>query len=127
MILRRVGCFDDWALSNTLTGIEESSWTMVGVGTVADIRTTGNTAIVEYRGEVLSLGRSVTEVAWLADEPWARHIWDRNPRFKARLARPAPENLKSRPETCSTSNRPTPRSHVGHRRLFGVIDPPAGG
>jgi hypothetical protein len=56
-ILRRVGYFDDWTLFNTLTGVEVLSWTMAGVGTVADIRTTGNAAIVEYHGEVLSLGR----------------------------------------------------------------------
>jgi len=99
---------------------------MLGLGIVADIRTTGNAAIVDYHGEVLLLGRSVTDVASLVDEPWARYIWDRDPRFKAHLPRPASENPKPRPETCSTSNRPAPRSHVRHRRLFGVIDPPAG-
>ncbi len=126
-ILRHVGYFDDWALFNTLTGAGILSWTMAGVGDVADIRTTGNAAIVEYHGEVLSLGRSMADVASLVDKPWARHIWDRDPRFKAHLPRPASENAKPRPETCSTSNRPAPRSHVRHRRLFGVIDPPAGG
>jgi hypothetical protein len=121
-----VGYFDDWTPFNTLTGVEILSWTMTGVGTVAEIRTTGNAAIVEYHGEVLSLGRSVTDVASLVDNPCARHIWDRDPRFKAHLPRSAFENLRSRPENCSTSNRLAPRSHFRHRRMFGVIDPPAG-
>ena len=80
-----MGFFDDWSLFNSLTDAEVLSWTTAGVGTVADIRTTGNAAIVEYHGVALSLGRSVGDVASLADEPWARHIWDRNPRFKEYL------------------------------------------
>ena len=80
-----MGYFDDWTLFNTLTGVEVLSWTTPGVGTVADIRTTGNAATVEYHAEALSLGQSVTDVASLLDKPWARHIWDRDPRFKAHL------------------------------------------
>ena len=84
-ILKRMGYYDDWSLFNTLTETEVLSWTTAGVGTVADIRTTGSAAIVEYHGEALSLGRSVADVASLADKAWARHIWDRDPRFKGFL------------------------------------------
>ena len=72
-ILRRMGYFDDWALFNTLTEDEVLLWTTAGVGTVSDIRTTGNAAIVNYHG--------VSQ----AGEPWARHIWDRDPRFSEYL------------------------------------------
>ena len=72
-ILRRMGDFDDWALFNTLTEDEVLSWTTAGVGTVADIRTTGNAAIVNYHG--------VSQ----AGEPWVRHVWDRDPRFSEYL------------------------------------------
>ena len=86
-ILRRAGFFDDWSLFNTLTEFQVLSWTTAGVGTVADIRTTGNAALVEYHGEAFSPGRSAADFASLADEPWARHIWDRDPRFKAYLSK----------------------------------------
>ena len=84
-ILKRMGYYDDWSLFNTLTEAEVLSWTTAGVGTVADIRTTGSAAIVEYHGEALLLGRSVADLASLADKAWARHIWDRDPRFKGYL------------------------------------------
>ena len=67
-ILRRMGYYDDWTLFNTLTEAQVLSWWYAGVGTVADIRTTGNAAIVNHHG------------ASQAGEPWARHIWDRDPR-----------------------------------------------
>ncbi len=64
-ILRRVGYFDEWTLFNTLTGVEVLSWTMAGVGNVADITTTGNAAIVEYHGK---------SCRW--DGPWLTlHRW----------------------------------------------------
>jgi len=68
-----MGFFDDWTLFTTLTEAEVLSWTTAGVGTVADIRTTGNAAIVNYHGGSRE------------GEPWARHIWDRDPRFKEYL------------------------------------------
>jgi len=69
-VLRRAGFFDDWSLFNTLTEVQVLSWTTAGVGTVADIRTTGNTAIVEYDREALSLGRSVAD---LVKFPYSKH------------------------------------------------------
>jgi len=72
-VLRWAGYYDDPSLFNTLTEAQVLSWTTAGVGTVADIRTTGNAAIVNYHG------------ASQAGEPWARHIWDRDPRFSEYL------------------------------------------
>ena len=72
-VLRRAGFFDDWTRFSTLTETEVLSWWNAGVGTVADIRTTGNAAIVNYHG------------ASLTGEPWAAQIWDRDPRFKEYL------------------------------------------
>ena len=67
-ILRRAGFYDDWTKFNILTEAQVLSWKTAGVGTVADIRITGNAAIVNYHG------------ASHVGEPWATHIWDRDPR-----------------------------------------------
>jgi hypothetical protein len=61
------------------------SWTTAGVGTVADIRETGNAAIPRYHEEVARRRRFEADLASLAGEPWAAHIWYRDPRFKEYL------------------------------------------
>lgn len=49
----RMGYFDDRSLFNTVREDQVLSWTTAGVGTVADIRTTGSAAIVDYHREAL--------------------------------------------------------------------------
>ncbi len=86
-ILQRVGYFDDWTLFNTLTETEVLSWWNAGVVTVADIRDTGTEAIRHYHAEPALLARIKADLAAVAKEPWAQHVWRRDPRFKTYLPR----------------------------------------
>jgi hypothetical protein len=82
-VLRRMGFFDDPSLFNTLTEVEVRSWWNAGVVTVADIRDTGNAAIPRHHEEVARLRKFEADMASLADELWATHIWFKDPRFEA--------------------------------------------
>ena len=81
-ILRRMGYHDDPSLFNTLTEAAVLSWTNAGTKTVADIKATGNEAIRRYHAEPALLRQIEADLGLLAEEPWARHIWYRDPRFR---------------------------------------------
>ena len=80
-VLRRMGYFDDPSLFTTLTESEVLSLTNAGPRTVADIRITGNEAIRRHNEQVAQLPHLQTDMAVVAAEPWARHVWHRDPRF----------------------------------------------
>jgi hypothetical protein len=80
-ILRRMGFFDDWSLFDTLTEDHVLSWINAGAGTVVDIRDTGNAAIPRHHDEVVRRRRFEADLVAVSKEPWARHIWYRDPRF----------------------------------------------
>jgi hypothetical protein len=84
-ILRRMGYFGDPTLFDTLTGTEVLSWTTAGVGTVADIKATGNEAIRRHHERGAELARLRADMASVAGEPWARHVWRRDRRFAGYL------------------------------------------
>jgi hypothetical protein len=86
-ILQRVGYFDDWSRFNTLTEEEVLSWWNAGVVTVADIRDTGNAAICRYHAEPGLLAQIDLDLTAVSSEPWAQHVWHRDPRFKTYLPR----------------------------------------
>ena len=84
-ILRRMGYFDDPSLFNSLTEDQVLSWTTAGVETVADIGDTGTAAIPRHHEEVARRRQFEADLDAVSKERWTRHIWDRDPRFKAYL------------------------------------------
>jgi hypothetical protein len=80
-ILRRQGFYDDWSLFNGLTEAVVLSWWNAGSATVEDLRTTGNEAMQIHHETVERRHRIDTDLAAAAREPWALHIWHRDPRF----------------------------------------------
>jgi hypothetical protein len=80
-VLYRMGYFDDPIRFDTLTDDEVLSWTNAGPKTVADIRDTGNEAIRRHHQQVAELPQLQADMAAVAGEPWAKHIWRRDPRF----------------------------------------------
>ncbi len=80
-VLTRHGYFDDPSLFDTLTEAEVLSWWNAGPKTVADIRDTGNAAIRLHHEHASQLGQLRADMAAVANEPWSRHIWHRDPRF----------------------------------------------
>ena len=56
-------------------------WWNIGVGTVADIRDTGNEAMRLHHEQAAQLGQLRVDMAVVAGRPWARHIWWRDARF----------------------------------------------
>lgn len=84
-VLRRMGYFDDPSLFDTLTEAEVMSWWNAGVRTVEDIRNTGNEAIRRHHDEATEHAQLKADLASVAEEPWAKHIWHRDPRFAALL------------------------------------------
>ena len=53
--------------------------------TVDDIRRTGNAAIRRHHEEAAEHAQLKADLATVAEEPWASHIWHRDPRFAALL------------------------------------------
>jgi len=84
-ILRRIGFFDNWLLVSTLTEDQVLSWIDARVGSVAGIRDTGNAAIVNHHDEVTRLVLFEADLVAVSKEPWATHIWYRDPRFEEYL------------------------------------------
>jgi hypothetical protein len=80
-VLRRQGFYDDWSLFNELTTTGVLSWWNAGPVTVEDIRVTGNEAIRRHHESVDERHRVNIDLAAVALEPWAPHIWHRDPRF----------------------------------------------
>jgi hypothetical protein len=104
-ILRRLGFFDDPALLNEVTEADVLGWWYAGVKTVADLRDTGNAAIVWYHAtagerqqqaeaedrrrkvEAVELRRMGDGLRQVAGEPWAAQVWWHDPRFRDLLQR----------------------------------------
>lgn len=80
-VLRRNGFFDDPSLFNSLTASDIARWWNAGQVTVDDIQATGNKAI-RHHHETVDLRRLIdADLCVVASEPWAQHIWHRDPRF----------------------------------------------
>ena len=82
-VLRRAGFYEDPTRFNTLTEAEVLGWWNAGVATVADIRFAGNRAIRHHHDETDQRSQMNVALADVAAEPWAEHIWRRDPRFSA--------------------------------------------
>ena len=80
-VLRRHGFYDDWSLFNEVTESDIARWWNAGPVTIEDIRTTGNHAIRRHHDTVDVRHRIDTDLAAVALEPWASHIWHWDPRF----------------------------------------------
>ena len=80
-VLRRAGFYEDPSRFDTLTETEVMEWWNAGVVTVADIRFTANRAIRHHLEETDRRSKMNTALAAVAVEPWAPHIWHRDPRF----------------------------------------------
>jgi hypothetical protein len=80
-VLRRQGFYDDWLLFEGVTEAVVRSWWNAGPATVDDMRTTGNEAIRHHHETVDVRQRIDTDLAAVAQEPWAGHIWYPDPRF----------------------------------------------
>jgi hypothetical protein len=80
-VLRRQGFFDDPSLFNSLTDSDVAGWWNAGPVTVDDIRSTGDEAI-RLHHETADVRRQIdTDLSAIAQEPWADHIWNQDPRF----------------------------------------------
>jgi hypothetical protein len=93
-ILRRLGFFDDPTLLNEVTEADVLGWWYAGSKTVADLRETGNAAIVAHHARAPERRRQAEEMQRLADglqrlagEPWTAQVWWRDPRFRDLLPR----------------------------------------
>ena len=84
-VLRRAGLHDDPARFDTLTEDEVMSWWNAGAATVADLRFTGNRAIRCHIEETDQRSEMNIALSAVAAEPWASHIWHRDPRFSRYL------------------------------------------
>jgi hypothetical protein len=80
-VLRRAGYYDHPERFNTLTEAEVMGWWNAGVATVADIRFTGNRTIRRHHEATDERSEMNVALAAVATEPWAPHIWHRDPRF----------------------------------------------
>jgi hypothetical protein len=80
-VLRRQGFYDDRPLFDSVTATDVLSWWNAGPVTVEDMRTIGNEAIQRHHGTVELRRRIDIDLAYVAREPWALHIWHRDPRF----------------------------------------------
>ncbi|MCL1592945.1 MAG: hypothetical protein M3132_01165 [Actinomycetia bacterium] len=80
-VLRRHGFYDDWSLFDGLTAADVLSWWNAGLVTVEDIQRTGNDAIRDHYETVDVRHRKNADLAAVAREPAAPHIWYRDPRF----------------------------------------------
>lgn len=58
---------------------------MTGAATVADLRLTGNRAIRRHIEETDQRSEMTLALADVVAEPWAAHVWHRDPRFSRHL------------------------------------------
>jgi hypothetical protein len=84
-VLRRLGFYNNPSLFDSLTESDVAGWWNAGAVTVRDIRRTGNEAIRIHHETVELRLRIDTDLSAIAIEPWAEHIWYRDPRFSAFL------------------------------------------
>ena len=81
-VLRRAGFYDEPSRFDTLTEAEVMGWWNAGVATVADIRFVGNRAIRHHHDETDQAEPDERRARRVAVEPWAEHIWRRDPRIR---------------------------------------------
>lgn len=84
-VLRRAGLHDDPTRLDTLTEDDVMGWWNAGPATVADLRFAGNRAIRHHLDETDQRSEMNIALAGIAAEPWAAHVWHRDPRFSCYL------------------------------------------
>lgn len=84
-VLRRQGFYENTSRFDTLTEADVADWWGARSVTVDDIRTTGNEAIRLHHETTELRLRIDAALSAVAVEPWADHIWYRDPRFSAFL------------------------------------------
>jgi hypothetical protein len=80
-VLVRHGFYDDTTLFDSLTQSDVAAWWNAGPATIQDIRSTGNEAIRLHHETTELRLRIDADLAEVALEPWAEHIWYQDPRF----------------------------------------------
>lgn len=80
-VLPRQGFYENTSLFDTLTASDVAGWWNAGPATVDDIRSTGNEAIRLHHETADLRLRIDTDLAAVAVEPWADHIWHLDQRF----------------------------------------------
>ena len=80
-ILQRQGIYTDPTLLNETTTTDVLGWWNAGPVTAEDLRATGNDAIMRHHTEAGLLKQLEADLSNMASEPWARHVWRRDPRF----------------------------------------------
>jgi hypothetical protein len=80
-ILQRQGIYTNPALLSEVTTTDVSGWWNAGPATVDDLRVTGNDAIRRHHTETGLLEELAADLSDMASEPWAPHIWHKDPRF----------------------------------------------
>jgi hypothetical protein len=78
-VLRRQGIYTNPVILNDVTTVGVLGWWNAGPVTVEDIRATGNDAIIRHHAETDLLSQLATDLSEMASEPWARHVWWRDP------------------------------------------------
>jgi hypothetical protein len=64
-----------------VTATDVLGWWNAGPVTVNDLRITGNEAITRHHTETGLLEQLTVDLSAMALEPWAQHVWRRDPRF----------------------------------------------
>jgi len=80
-VLRRRGILTNPTILNDLTTADVKGWWNAGTVTVEDLRTTGNAAIARHRAESHLRQKLAADLADIASQRWAQHIWRLDPRF----------------------------------------------
>jgi hypothetical protein len=80
-ILQRQSIYTNPTLLNELTKSDVLGWWNAGPATVEDLRVSGNDAIKRHHTETGLLATLAADLADMASEPWAPHIWYHDPRF----------------------------------------------
>ena len=80
-VLERQGIYASPVLLNELTSTDVLGWWNAGPVTVEDLRVTGSDAIRRHHTEIDLLRQLEADLSNMALEPWAPHIWHRDPRF----------------------------------------------
>jgi len=80
-ILQRQGIYTDPALFNEVSTADVLGWWGAGPATVEDLRVVGNDAIRRHHAETGLLEQLAADLSNMASEPWAQHVWPRDPRF----------------------------------------------
>jgi hypothetical protein len=80
-ILERRGMYANPSLLNEVTSIDVLGWWSAGPATVEDLRAVGSDAIRRHHTESGLLAELEADLSNMSLEPWAPHVWRRDPRF----------------------------------------------